>query len=106
MEHSKELILSLLRADLKNSKLLYGLEKVGFTADDFYTDLDRQVLELMGFGREQRSDELYQHYHQTIERLVEVPLPVFFENLKTMTLELYNELLQYKVGLIDGKASR
>jgi hypothetical protein len=65
----KELILCLLKADMRNVKLIYGLESAGALVEDFYADLSCTILKLIGFNEAERTDDLYRFYDTLMNRL-------------------------------------
>ncbi len=93
---NSELLLNLLKANLCNSKLIYGLEKAGLAADDYYGDLETVVLTQMGFDLEKRETELYDFYDETMNRLLEIDAKDFRPNLDKLAHELYEALLKRK----------
>jgi hypothetical protein len=89
---SPELILSLLKANLCQHKLLTGLEKAGLTGEDFYGDLETVILQLMGFDLEKREDELHDFYYTTMNNLLEIDVKEFRANLQRLSSEMYEAL--------------
>lgn len=57
----KELIMQLLRQDLKIFRLRQGLNDLGFSSEYYYTDLPHIVYELMGIPKDrfEEADERY-----------------------------------------------
>lgn len=97
---TKQTILLLLQADMRNSKLLLGLEKAGLQADDFHTGLDLIVLEFLGFPQIKNRDAFYDFYYQRQESLIEgLTVSTFREQQKALAEILYQELLLYKQKL-------
>ncbi len=93
----KELILSLIKADMCNNKLITGLEKAGMSVEDFYGDLDIQILKLMRFDSQQREDELHDFYYCSLENLIiDIPVEEFRERLPQLALEMYEALEKKK----------
>lgn len=74
MENQEKLILSLIKDDLINSKLVGGLEGIGLVADDYLLHLKETILDLMGFSKEQRTDLLYTKYMERMGplRLIDI----------------------------------
>ena len=62
MENQEKLILSLIKDDLINMRLVYGLEDLGLGADDYYLHLKETILDLMGFTQTQRNDDMYAQF--------------------------------------------
>ncbi len=95
----KELILSLLEADLRNTKLLDGLNEAGVVTLDFYTDLCTTILKLFGFSEEEREDRLYTLYFDVMAHFTKQPTRDFLDRLKEMTLEMYIILLEQRLRM-------
>lgn len=91
------LIITLIKAELKNNKLIQGLREAGMEAEDFYVDLGTTILSLIGFKEEELEDEVYDFYDQAIDDLVKTHLNSFNEKLNYLSLDFYNQLLQYKI---------
>ncbi len=88
------LIISLLKANLCNYKLITCLEKAGLVVEDFHGDLETVILTLMGFDLETRETELYDFYLHTMDKLVEINVQEFRQNLGRLAEEMYQELLK------------
>jgi hypothetical protein len=95
--NNQNLILTLIKSDLRNQKLIRGLDQAGVLAEDFYTDLATPILKLIGFEDSERNDELYEFYDHTVDRLIDLEVNNFLEKQKMLALELYNELLLEKI---------
>jgi hypothetical protein len=91
-----DLILSIIKADMRNYKLILGLDNAGVLAEDFFTDLGRSVMVLMDFEEEDRDDGLYELYDKFMDRLVEINVHQFHDAIKTLSIELYADLLAEK----------
>lgn len=89
----KELILSLLEADLRNAKLIHGLNAAGAVVSDFYTDLCTTIFKLLDFPANELRNELYDIYFDLIDDFSKKPNNDFLKNLREMALEIYCALL-------------
>ncbi|MFN6944438.1 MAG: hypothetical protein ACK4ND_05790 [Cytophagaceae bacterium] len=98
----KELILSLIKAEMRTYKLITGLMNAGAEAGDFYADLGTVILKLMDFDEADR-DDLYGFYHKTMENLSKVELADFFKNLNFISVDFYNELLLQRIAKQEKK---
>ena len=94
----KELILTLIKADMRNVKLIQGLENAGALVEYFHTDLCFIILKLIGFEDAERTDELYAFYDTKMHALVDVSVDVFREKLPYLAVDFYNELLLQKMS--------
>jgi hypothetical protein len=91
----QELIISLIRDDLINTKLVYGLGDIGLNADEYLLHLSDTVFQLMGLDN---TDELTEQYIQLTCLIKEID--IFDRNctLEKFAVEVYNKLLLQKCG--------
>lgn len=66
-QHDETIILSLIKDDLRNTRLVHGLNNLGLQAGDYVLNIGTSILQLMGFEPEQRTEGLYAEY---MDRLV------------------------------------
>jgi len=62
MKIDESIILSLIKDDLRNTRLVQGLNNLGLQAGDYVLDIGASILQLMGFKPEQRTEGLYAEY--------------------------------------------
>jgi hypothetical protein len=86
-----KLIHQLIKEELRNKRLMYSLEDLGFDCSAFTLDISQTILELMCFNN--RPDELYQWYFSLIDMaLDEITFWNMDETLKKWSDVLYKEL--------------
>ena len=92
---TKDLILHLIREELRNKRLIFSLEETGFDCSDYMLSISRVILELVGFT--EITDELDDWFYGLIVKALE---EITYHNLEEMLqkwpLELYIELLAGK----------
>ncbi len=59
---NKKLILSLIKDDLINTKLVNGLDALGLNAQDYLLHLSDTVFKLMGIKDNKQGEKLFEHY--------------------------------------------
>jgi hypothetical protein len=91
----RELIVSLIRDDLINSKLVYGLGDIGLNADEYLLHLSDTVFQLMGLDN---TDELTEQYIQFTCPIKEIDIFDRNGTLEKFATEIYNKLLLQKCG--------
>lgn len=64
----KQLILALLKNDLLNARLVFGLNALGLEAGEYLLNLSPTVLQLLGYRKEQINDDLNAFYQDLLER--------------------------------------
>lgn len=88
----KKLIVSLIKDDLVNRKLLIGLNDLGLRPTNYYLNLGDTIFSLMGFTDNRKSEKVFEQYIDLTEKakylnLTESPL-----QLDNLADEIYNEL--------------
>ena len=76
---NKELVIHLIREELRNKRLMHSLEFLGFDCSFFTLNICQVILELAGF--QERTDELCIWYFELIEKALE---EITFWNLDEM----------------------
>ncbi len=69
INESKSLIIQLIKDDLKNYRLVKGLNALGLTSSEYLLDIAYVVFRLMGFEEGQIDDDLHQFYVKLINNL-------------------------------------
>ena len=65
---TKQLIIHLIREQIRNQMLIMALEKLGFDCTIYSLNISEPILTLMGF--DEKPDSLYQRYFEMIEKAV------------------------------------
>lgn len=95
-KNQKKLILSLIRDNLVNTKLLLGLDGLGFETGHYSLYLGETIFRLMGLEEKGLNEDLYEHYLEIQQRVKFIDIKESFEQLDALALDIYNELLQHK----------
>lgn len=85
-----EIIVKLLKEDLKSNKLHFGLNQLEIVAEPYHSDLSSIILVLMGIS--DNEEEFYAFYHQQMERLTSLETSTFFNRLDELAQGLYLQL--------------
>jgi hypothetical protein len=85
----KKLILSLIKDDLINSKLLRGLNRVGLDADQYCLFLSGTIFDLMGYENSKRSDEIFSEYIKFTEQGDKVDISGSPNEMDNLANEIY-----------------
>ncbi len=91
----EQLILRLIKAEMKNFKLIRGLRHAGAVTEDFYTDLGGIIISMMGFKEENR-EEILNQFDMFMENLDQIPVSKFSDSLNNLSRTLYRQLLEKK----------
>jgi hypothetical protein len=100
---TKELIISLIKDDLVNDKLVNGLIDIGLNPGDYFLHLSETIFKLMGFGDNMMTDEIFDHYLRLSRKAKHIDISSSNGQLEALANEIYNELSDMKV---TGEYSR
>lgn len=89
---NKELIISLIKDDLRNTKLVNGLNKIGLKADDYYLHLSDTIFNLMGFEDNSQTEALIEFYYEYSNKVEECDLTFDSTQLDEMAMEVFERL--------------
>jgi hypothetical protein len=96
-QHTSELILSLIKDDLINNKLINGLNTLGLSAGDYHLHLSETILNLIGLDTENDAiHDLYFNLTQQSETLDLTDITNREKQLTRLATEIYSELLKQK----------
>ena len=92
--NNKELIISLIRDNLINTKLILGLSKLGLIANDYSLHLGDTIFELMGFEANEQNDFLFERvFLANSKKVINIDFSQSKDELTLLSMEIYNELL-------------
>lgn len=99
METNRSLLISLIKEDLRCSKLVLGLSDIGLDAGKYHTELSTIVFNLMGI--DVKNDGLMMQYFEWIDKVTEVEdvesrSASGVPTLEAMAEENYQRLLEAK----------
>ena len=92
----KQLILSLIKDDLINSKLVNSLTDIGLNADDYLLHLSDTIFKLMGFEESRETEATFEYYLDLTNRAKHIDILNSRLQFDGLALEIYNELLLRK----------
>lgn len=85
-------ILILLLADMRNRRLMLGLQQAGLHPDDFYSGLMDLILQKAGFEN-YYNESLCTWYEETIEMLIDKDLAYFSNHQRELAKRMYDLLM-------------
>ena len=95
--NKQELILTLIRGNLINMKLVGGLNALGLIADDYYLNLGDTVFKLMGFEASEKSDLIFEKvFMANSEKVSQIDFSISRDEIMRLSMEIYRELLFVK----------
>jgi hypothetical protein len=95
---NKNEILSLILADMRNRKLVMALDRVGFSTDDYNTDLSILIFSKMQIAK-QYETIIYNWYEDAVYMLLNIDLNKFREHQVFLAMRLYDALEEKKKHL-------
>jgi len=86
----KKLIISLIKDNLINTKLVNGLSKLGLDSDLYSLHLGDTIFELMGFKNER--SEVYENFIRLSSKANKIDISKNDTAVESLALEIYSEL--------------
>lgn len=89
MKNSETLIISLIRNDLINYKLVGTLNKLGLFAADYYLSLGDTIFDLMGFAGDEYSDTICELYNKEVKKVLRINIQKSDKALNKLAVKIY-----------------
>lgn len=93
---TEKIIISLIKDDLINSKLVNGLIDLGINADAYFLHLDNTIFKLVGYYDDSYSEEVYEKYRDLAVNAKHIDISRSNTGLDSLALELYQFLTSNK----------
>lgn len=103
LKKEQALILSLIKDDLVNQKLLLGLDALGLQPADYYLQLSDTIFSLMGFPESNHSDRVFELYLDLTKKVRFVDISQSQNQLDELAREIYAELAVHRAALNAGR---
>jgi hypothetical protein len=95
--NQQKLIVSLIRDNLINTKLLNGLDALGLNADNYSLRLGDTIFELMGFDDSKDSDKVFEYYIGELKKANRINIASHPERLDSLADNIYFNLVIKKL---------
>lgn len=95
-KNKEKLILSLIKDDLINAKLINGLNEAGLNADNYCLHLSDTIFKLMGFEDDEEAETIYERYMELSRRAMFVNISHSNKPMEVLALQIYTEILSRK----------
>lgn len=93
-EYSRKIILSLIKDDLKNMRLVHGLNKIGLNANDYTLNLSITIFEMIGINQHDSiAERLLENYIDTTKNTTLFNSDDLWEDLDKLATEIYESLI-------------
>ena len=90
---NKQLILSLIKDDLINAKLISGLENLGIDAELYLLGISDSIFVLMGIDNSKNGEKLFEYYLELRDnKLNQINLKETYSELDGLASKIYNNL--------------
>jgi hypothetical protein len=93
---NKKLILSLIRDNLKNTRLVLGLNELGFSAGDYLLHLSETVIDLMDIKN--LTEDEFESYQDLYEQVIEIDVTEDSKPLNRLSESIYQHLIILKAN--------
>jgi hypothetical protein len=97
MKKSKQLIQSLIKDDLINTKLVNGLEDLGLNAYPFCTHLSDTIFTLIGITEKQNQETIHHQYSEMVKRVKYINISEGHQQLDFLATEIFTYLEHEKL---------
>jgi hypothetical protein len=95
--NNRELVIRLIREELRNQFLINSLESLGFDCSSFSVNITEVVFVLAGFQDD--PDELYNRYYDMMDNVLEnATMDNLDKMLDTWSMDIYIGLLETKLN--------
>jgi hypothetical protein len=88
--------INLIKDDLKNTRLVAGLEELGLDSGKYYLNLSETIFFLMGFEIGDLNEKMFEDYSDRLSTATELNIVYDYQKLDHLALEIYKSLLKEK----------
>ncbi|TAL58245.1 MAG: hypothetical protein EPN85_11985 [Bacteroidetes bacterium] len=96
----QELIISLIKDDLTNTRLVNGLNTLGLDSGDYNLNLSDTIFKLLSIDDDR--EELFEEYLKWCEEIIRIDILKYPEFLDTHARGIYKKLLKEKKKFNEG----
>jgi len=97
---SKPEIISLIMADMRNRKLMLGMEQLGLAVENYYTNLYSIILTQLGYDIS--NEKIIDFYESILENLHHIEISTFHAKQQQLAENLYDALVGMKLFEVDN----
>lgn len=88
----RKIIISLIRDDLTNYRLVSGLDSLGLESDYYYLYLSETIFALMGFEENKKTEKILEVYMELTEKVNRINMAEFNTQVDILAEEIYDKL--------------
>lgn len=89
---NERLIISLIKDDLINCKLVDGLNSLGLKADDYCLYLSDTIFKLIGFEDNDKTEMIHRYYINQTKKVKELEITNVDKSIDNLANEIYKSL--------------
>lgn len=89
----KKIVVSLIKDDLINTKLINGLNKLGMNADDYLINVSSTIFKILDIGDDRAGEDIFEWYMDSLKKVDPIDIRENHTALDSLALEIYLELL-------------
>ena len=95
-EIKKEIIIALIKDDIKNTRLVTRLNQLGLEASNYHWNICDVIFKLLGFEDTLQTEETYQYYIEKTQKVSEIDFSETHFSLDNIVLEIFDNLASKK----------
>ncbi len=92
--NKKELIISLIKDNLKNTRLVIGLDKLGLDSGKYHLQLSDTIFKLIGFKSDEHEEKVFEEYIKASMKVASIDIFMHPEKLDAIATKIYENLIQ------------
>lgn len=94
---TEKLVISLIKDDLINLRLVHGLNALGLDAESYYTNLSSTIFGLMGIQtNDERMVKILESYIDSGKRVLRIDFEDHRDDLDELAVDIYDSLVSLK----------
>jgi len=94
---TEKLVISLIKDDLINLRLVHGLNALGLYAESYYTNLSSSIFGLMGLQtNDERMVKILESYIDSSKRVLRIDIEDHREEFDELAVDIYDSLVSLK----------
>lgn len=93
-KNKKELIISLIKDNLKNTRLVIGLDKLGLDSCKYHLQLSDTVFKLIGFKSDEHEEKVFEEYVKASAKVSSIDIFTNPEKLESLANKIYENLIR------------
>lgn len=98
-KNNKNLILSLIKDDLTNTKLVLGLNALGLQASEYALNLNETIFNCVGIAQGDQSNKVYERYSEMTKRIKYIDMEQNPKQVSALVQEIYTYLRSVKTSV-------